>query len=137
MPYGLRLLTRLFITFAILFPIFALVFLLAYALGNHSINGVQVSYSEFWQRMNLLTLFGSGVYSAILSYGFLHASPWSRPLCLLPVVVSSILAVIHRYSALTIYNYLNFICFMAILTLYLYFRQTVRDYYAKTDNPVV
>jgi predicted membrane-bound spermidine synthase len=136
MPHGLSVLTNVFLLFAFLSPAFTLVCLLAYVLGNHSISGVQVSYSEFWRRMHLLTFFGLGIYSAVLAFGFLHATRWSRPLLLLPFVCSPILGVIHRSSTFTLYNYVSALFTIILFAWYLFFRQTVRDYYAKTQNPV-
>jgi succinate dehydrogenase hydrophobic anchor subunit len=137
MPRGLSVLTNVFLLFAFLLPAFTLLCLLAYALGTHSVNGVQLSYSEFWRHMRLFTFFGFGIYFAVLAFGLLHATRWSRPLLLLPWVVGPILAVIHHHAKLTLYNYLSGLFSTALLVWYLYFRQTVRDYYAKTHKPVV
>jgi hypothetical protein len=135
MPRGLSLLTNLFLLFAFIFPAFSLICLLSYALGNHSINGVQLSFGDFWRRMQLLIPFGVGIYSALIAYGFLRATRWSRPLFVLPCVASLVLGVIH-YTTLTLYGCLSSLVGVALPVWYLFFRHTVRDYYARAQQPV-
>ncbi len=139
MPYGLRVVSKVLLIFAFVFPIFTLILLLAH--GQHShfvINGKQVTYEEFLHRGGFLQFFLIGIYSAILVYGFLHASRWSRPLCFLPFAISLFLAVFHSSQAplaTALYGYLSLICSAALLSWYLFYRQTVRDYYARTQKP--
>ncbi|MGA2281564.1 MAG: hypothetical protein ABSG80_14820 [Verrucomicrobiota bacterium] len=137
MPRGLSVLTNAFLLFAVLFPVVTLLLLVAHGHDSYFvINGTQVTYDEFWRRGGFWTFLLVGIYCAVLVYGFLHASRWSRPLFLLPCVVGPILAVIYHHTTLTLYNYLSGLFGTALLVWYLYFRQTVRDYYAKTHKPV-
>lgn len=134
MPYGLRVVSRVLITFAFIFPTTTLIMLLAHGKYSHFvINGKQVSYEEFVQRGGFLFLFIIGIYSIILVYGLLRASSWSRPLCFLPFVVSLILAIFHGQPPLSVAlrYYLSLACGISILVWYLFYRRTVTDYYAK------
>ena len=136
MPYGLRVLTKVLLIFAFIFPIVTVISLLSH--GSHFyfvISGKQVTYDEFLRRGGFLTFFLIGIYCAILVFGFLRASGWSRPLLLLPPVASPIFAVIYHH-VVPFYNYLISLFGIALLVWYLFFRQTVRDYYARTHEPV-
>ena len=140
MPYGLRVVSRVLLIFAFFFPIFTV--LLVLPLGRHahySINGTPVTYDEFLRRGHFLPFFLIGIYSGILAYGLIRASRWSRPCCFLPIAVSFIMAFIHHQPplAVALYDYLSLILTVALLAWYLFFRQTVRDYYAKVQEPVV
>ena len=138
MPRGLSVLANVLLLFAVLFPVLTVLMLVLHGYSSHFVmNGKQVSYEEFWQRGGFLTFFLIGIYCAVVVYGLLRASRWSRPLLLLPWVAGPILAVIHHHTTLTLYNYLSGLFSAALLVWYLYFRQTVRDYYAKTHKPVV
>jgi hypothetical protein len=137
MPRGLSVLTNVLLLFAVLFPLLTLLLLVAHGRDSHFvINGTQVTYDDFGRRGGFLTFFLIGVYCAVLVYGFLHASCWSRPLLLLPFIVSPILTFIRYHGTLAPYNYLISFLAIALLVWYLFFRQTVRDYYAKIDEPL-
>jgi surface polysaccharide O-acyltransferase-like enzyme len=142
MPRGLSVLTNVLLLFAVLFPVITLLILVG--AHNHDarfiIDGRQATYDEFWRRngyLSYLPFFIIGIYSGILAYGFLHASRWSRPLLVLPFIVSFVLDVIYHHATLAFYRYLSPLLFITLLVWYLFFRQTVGDYYAKTHKPVV
>ncbi|HEY1788381.1 MAG TPA: hypothetical protein VGJ73_09515 [Verrucomicrobiae bacterium] len=139
MPYGLRLISNLSLLFTFIVPAIVVITLLAH--GQYSrfeINGRQVTYEQFWQGGGFLAAFLFGIYCALLAYGLLRASRWSRPLCLLPPVVFSILILFHRQPspAVALYNCLGLACEAALLVWYLFYRRTVRDYYASAREPM-
>jgi hypothetical protein len=125
-------LTKVLLTFAVLFPV---VSLLAHGRDSYFIiNGDHVSYDEFRRRGGFLALFLIGVCCAVLAYGLLHASRWSRPLLLLPAVASLVLVVIRHHTApLPLYNYLSSLPAIILLAWYLFYRQTVKNYYINTN----
>jgi hypothetical protein len=138
MPFGLRIVSKVLLVFAFVFPIFTLLLVLPYGRGIHySVNGASVTYDEFLRRGHFIPFVFIGIYSGILACGFIRAARWSRPLCFLPFAVSFILAFIHHQPPLTVavYDYLSLSLLVALLAWYLFFRQTVRDYYAKTQAP--
>jgi hypothetical protein len=135
MPRGLSVLTRVFLVFAIIIPV--IILLTVAAQGRYSyfvLNGRQVSYQEFWRDGGLLTFLIIAIYSAILVYGFLHASRWSRPLLLLPFIALPIWGM-FRHATFSLYGALSSVFTIAILVWYLFFRRTVRDYYRRADEP--
>jgi hypothetical protein len=104
--------------------------------SHYVINGTQVTRDEFLIRGGFLTMFCIGVYCGVAAYGLLHASRWSRPLLLLPPVAGPILAVIRHSTTMTVYNYMSSVIIIALWVWYLFFRQTVKDYFAKKTNPI-
>ncbi|HEY1716846.1 MAG TPA: hypothetical protein VGH42_00965 [Verrucomicrobiae bacterium] len=93
MPYGLRVVSKVLLTFAFVFPIFTLLLILPHGSNAHySINGTPVTYDEFLKRGHFSVFFLIGIYSGILVYGFICASRWSRPFCFFPFAVSLIMA---------------------------------------------
>jgi hypothetical protein len=137
MPRGLWLLTNLLMLFAFLWPVIALLLLILPAPhSGYAINGEQVTRNEFLICGGFLTMFCIGVYCGVTAYGLLHASRWSRPLLLLPPVVGPVLAVIRHSTTMTAYNYLSSVIIIALGVWYLFFRQTVRDYFAAKNQPI-
>src|SRR5450432_3693227 len=118
MPYGLRVVSRVLLTFAFVFPIFTLLLVLPLGRGVHySINGTPVTYDEFLRRSHFLSFFLVGICSGILAYGFIRASRWSRPVCFLPFVVSFITAFIYHKPSLAaaLYDCLSLVLTVALL----------------------
>ena len=139
MPYGLRVVSKILLTFAFVFPIFTLLLVLPHGRDAHySINGTPVTYDEFLRRGHFLPFFFIGIYSGILAFGFIRASRWSRPFCFLPLVVSFIMALAHHQPsfAVALYDYSSLVLSVALFVWYLFFRQSVRDYYSRTQAPV-
>jgi hypothetical protein len=133
MPYGLRVASRVHLGFAFGFPIMALLFMLPHGQNAHYlINGTPVTYDEFLRHVPFRLFFLFGIYSGILTYGLIRATNWSRPLCFLPFAISFILALIYRQPplAVALCNSLSPVLIMAFLAWYLFYRQSVRDYYA-------
>jgi hypothetical protein len=117
--------------FAFLLPVFTLLLLILPAPDSgYAINGAQVTRDEYLIRSGFLTMFCTGVYCGVVAYGLLYASRWSRPLLLLPPVVNLAFAVIRHHATATFYDYLSSVIIIALLIWYLFFRQTVRDYFA-------
>jgi len=135
MPNGLRVVSKVLLTFAFVFPIFTLLLVMPHGRDAHySINGTPVTYDEFLRHGHFVPFFLIGIYSGILAYGFIRASRWSRPFCFLPFIVSFITAIIYHPPplAVVLYNCVSLVLTAAILGWYLFFRQSVRDYYDKT-----
>jgi hypothetical protein len=84
-----------------------------------------IVYQDFLHYLALFIF--TCVYSVAVVYGFLHASRWSRPVILLSYAIPPF----FRHE-MTVSGYLSWILTAGILAWYLYFWQTVRDYYAKT-----
>jgi hypothetical protein len=130
MPRGLVVFTRVFFLFAVLLPIFVVFILLSHGQGSRfTINGSPASYDEFRRQGGIVWFFIFSIYSAVNVYGLIHASRWSRPLLLLPVVSLSILAFIH-HATFSAADWLSQVLTIGLMVWYLFFRQTVRDYYA-------
>ena len=139
MPYGLRVVSKVLLTFAFVIPAITLILLFAHGQNSHFvIDGKQVTYEEFLHRGGFFQFFLIGIYSAILAYGFLSAARWSRPLCFLPFVVSFILAFTHQPPPLVIAicDYSSLVMSVALFVWYLFYRRSVRDYYSKIQAPV-
>jgi hypothetical protein len=137
MPRGLSLLTNLLMLFAFLFPVLTILTLTLPVSNSHFvINGAQVTRDEFLRRDGFLPFLCVGVYCGVAAYGLLHASRWSRPLLLLPPVAGSVLAVIRHSTTMTVYNCMSSVIIIALGVWYLFFRQTVRDYFAAKNQPV-
>jgi surface polysaccharide O-acyltransferase-like enzyme len=133
MPYGLRVVSRVFIAFAILFPVITILSILPYGQNAHySINGTSVTYNEFLKRGTFLPFFLIGIYSGILACGLIRVSRWSRPLCLLPFIVAFISCFFQKQPSLAVAaaDYLIQVLMITLLTWYLFFRQPVKDYFA-------
>ena len=138
MPRALAVLASVLLLFAVLFPVGTVLLLVLHGYDSHFVmNGKQVPYDEFWRRGGFLTSFIIGIYCAALVYGLLRASRWSRLLLVFPFIVSFVLDVIYNHATLAFYRYLSPLLFITLLVWYLFFRQTVRDYYARTHKPVV
>jgi hypothetical protein len=140
MPYGLRVLSKVLLVFAFVLPILAVILLLTH--GAHFqffINGKQVTYDEFMRQRGFFHLFLFGIFCAILVYGFLHASRWSRPMCFLPLAVQFILSLFHPQPPLSVAlrNYLILICEVTLLAWYLFYRGTVKNYYSRMQGASV
>lgn len=138
MPYGLRVVSRVLLGFALVIPPTAVITLLTHGQFSHFvINDKQVSYDEFLRRGGFLVVFFIWIFSAVLAFGFLRAASWSRPLCFFPFVVMFVMVIWRRQTTLSaaLYDFLVLGCEVAILVWYLFFRQTVKDYYGKTQQP--
>ena len=133
MPYGLRVLTKVLLLFAFVFPVIAIISILMHGGSTYySIGDKQVTYDEFTRKSGFLQSFLTGIYCATLVYGFVHATRWSRPLCFLPFTMSFIYGLFHPQPPPSpTLNYVMLICQVTLLAWYLYYRQTVKDYYAK------
>jgi len=135
MPYGLRIVSRVLLIFAFVFPIFTLLLVLPHGRDVHySINGTPVTYDEFLRRGHFVPFFLIGIYSGILAYGFIRASRWSRPICFLPFFMLFITGIIYHQPplAVALYDCLILVLQVTLLGWYLFYRQSVRDYYVKT-----
>lgn len=136
MPYGLRVLSRVHLWFAFLFPASTLILLLMHGPNSpfsFSVGGKHVTYEEFLRSGGFLWFFLFGIYSGVLAFGFLRATRWSRPLCFLPTFVWLFATILHpkRLFSIAVYHYLIFACEVGLLVWYLFFRRTVRDYFAR------
>src|SRR5215472_3886454 len=130
MPYGLRVVSRVLLGFAILIPIMTVLSMLSGNHGHYSINGKSVSYDEFFHRGGFVMCFLIGIYCAVLVYGFLCAHRWSRLLCFLPLAISLALALIHPPPSpgLALYTWVSLSLAVAFLVWYLFFHQPVKNY---------
>ena len=72
----------------------------------------------------------------VFVYGFLRATWWSRPLVILYLTGASISAIVQHYATYSFLNYLGLVFGIGIFLWILFFRRDVREYYAKTYDPV-
>jgi hypothetical protein len=72
MPIGLRVATTMSLLSIMFLPIAFLPF------GEHQIDGIHVSFAEFWQRGGGPVFAGIGLIGVLLSYGFIRARRWIR-----------------------------------------------------------
>lgn len=123
MPYGLRNITCLCLVFTLFLPAAFLPF------GEHSIDGVQVSFTEFWERGGGPLVAGIGVTCGVLAYGFIRARRWVRPLAVLPGFLLAVIVLLFErpFNAEVIAAVLFFGC---LPMWYLYRRRPVRDYFS-------
>ncbi len=131
MPRGLAMFTKVFLVFAFLFPPIFLLVLLSYPLGNHTIKGVPVfTFGEFWQRMepSLALGFAVGVTRWWLKIRAGLVAHHFRTCVLFGFVI--------HHATSTAPNYLFSLLSLAFFVWYLFFRQTVKDYYARAREPV-
>ena len=112
MPFGIRLFSGL----CVFAPIFAFDF---YFRGDSE---APVSLSKV-----LLIALGS----AVLVYGFLLATRWSRPLLMLYLALGSIWAIFQHHATYSLLDYLGLLATDGFILWILYFRRDVRDYYAR------
>lgn len=120
MPYGLRSVTRVCLLFTVFLPLSLLPF------GDHFIGGHRVSFGEFWIRGGGVFFFSLGVFFALIAYGFLHATRWSRLLCILPPLVYGVYFAFNRNVLVGVFQAL---VFEFIIVWYLFWKSTVKDYY--------
>ena len=127
MPKGLRLATSLCLIFAFFLPLAFLPF------GEHSVDGVRVSFAQFWRRGGGPAFVGVGVISVLFAYGFLRARRWIRPL----VVIFGwglVVWIIIGEQRLSFDVAMAFLMFGCLPTWYLYFRHPVREYFGVVDE---
>ena len=133
MPYWLRIVSRVFLTFAFVFPVFAL---LIAVFGKSNLAGKEVSQNNFFDALLILLM---GIFFGVLVYGFVHATRWVRPLCFLLVLTPYLDALADHLSLIHIRMlfYLNSAAWLALVTWYLYFYQPVKDYFALSQKPAI
>jgi len=73
---------------------------------------------------------------AVFVCGFLRATWWSRPLVMLYLMGASILAIFQNHAIHSFWNYLGMVFGIGFFVWILFFRRDVRDYYARTHNPM-
>lgn len=117
MPYGLRLLTG----FCVFEPILALGF---YVRDDPQ---VHVGLSE----VSLIA-----ICCAVFVYGFMQAARWSRPLVMLCLVGTLILAIFQNHAGYSLADSLGRLFAIGLIAWVLYFRHDVRDYYAGAHKTV-
>jgi len=142
MPRGLAVFTKVFLIFAAIFPVLTLLLTLLPLLDHghyihYTMNGTEVTYDEFARRSGFVWFVLVGFFCGVTAYGLLHASRWSRPLVVLPVATSPVFAVwvvIQHHRPLSPAPFFISFFTLALVIWYLYFRQTVRDYFAGTHE---
>jgi hypothetical protein len=123
MPMGLRFLTFICFGFALFLPLSLLPF-------GGSINGQEVSFTEFWRRGGGPTFFIIGILFPITGYGFLRARNWSRYLF---AGFNVALAVFSVFGSLPVFSSLPDavieLVLVAAITYYLFCWPAVRNYF--------
>lgn len=125
MPYGLRVATALSLIFTLFLPAAFIPF------GRHSVNGVDVSFAEFWRRGGGIVFVCIGVISILFAYGFIRARRWIRPVVVALGLGLVILTVVDRLR----FSEDMFVVFLLCGCLpvwYLYFSRSVREYFGVT-----
>ena len=120
MPLGLRMLTLMALLFTLIAP--------AAFLPGGKINDIRVSYSEWWRSGGGPVFLAVGITFAFVAYGFLRATRWSRPLCLLAVASPSIVAL---FQFPDVSDSIFLLVIVSLIALYLFRRRTVRFYYER------
>lgn len=124
MPGFLRMITAICLGFSLFLPVSLL------PMGEHEINGVKVTFVEFWQRGGGPALAGVGMLSGVLAYGFIRARRWVRfiPVGLGWSLVVAVIVVERELAEMVTALFL----FGIIPTWYFYFRRSVRRYFGVT-----
>lgn len=106
------------------------VFAPIFALGFYFRGGPQV-------HVGLPRILAIAIFCAVLIYGLLQATKWSRPLVLLLFAASTIQAIVQHHGTYSFAEYLALLAGNGFFVWMLYFRGDVRDYYARARKPVV
>ena len=122
MPRGLRLATGLCLIFTLFIPSAFLPF------GEHWVNGVHVSFSEFWRQGGGPAFVGVGVISMLFAYGFIRARRWIRPVAVI-FGWGLVIWIITSDRRLSFDVAIPFFMFGCLPTWYLYYRRSVREYF--------
>jgi hypothetical protein len=134
MPRGLEILTKLSILYAVIVLVFPILMFLSPGPGAQFGSNGPPNFEEFKQPGGILWLFILDIFAVANVYGLLHASRWSRPLILSCFVLLPIIGAVH-HAAFSIPNCVYLVLTAGVLVWYLYFRQTVEDYYAGIYKP--
>ncbi|MCX6924446.1 MAG: hypothetical protein NT154_14710 [Verrucomicrobia bacterium] len=127
MPKGLRTATGLSLLMTLFLPAAFL------PVGEHFVNGDRVSFTEFWHRGGGIAFATIGLLSLVLSYGFIMARGWARPLALVTgwaVVFTTWVG----WQGFTLEVALGLLFFGCLPTWYFYFRQPVREYFGASHE---
>jgi hypothetical protein len=134
MPRGLAILTKLSILYAVVVFVFPILMFLSPGPGAQFGGNSPPSFEEFKQRGDILWFCILDIFAVANVYGLLRATRWSRPLILSCFVLLPIIGAV-RQTAFSIPNCVYLVLIAGVLVWYLYFRQTVEDYYAGTYKP--
>ncbi len=132
MPRMLKLLT-VFCFAGVLFAVGA-----ATPGGNFTINGRAVTYSEFWRSGAGPLFVLIGVILPITGYAFVKRKSWGRFLFAgLLVAINIATMVMDEFMTAELVSPSDFVwslASMALLVWYLFFKQSVKDYFTKRDR---
>ncbi|MEQ1802450.1 MAG: hypothetical protein ABL989_11040 [Gammaproteobacteria bacterium] len=122
MPTGLALITLGCLAFSVFAPVSLL------PVGTYRIDGVPVSFADFWRRGGGPLEFSLGVVCGSLAYGFIRARRWSRPLFVLAMALLALPGALSgpaQTEALV-----TGICLSGLAYWYVFHRRTVRQYFS-------
>lgn len=120
MPVGLRMIMRgcfigvLFIPLALL------------PTGGHWINGEAISFTEFWHRGGGLMFLVAGTLLPLIGHGIATRKSWSRYAFLGFLIITLVFSI----TAQPLWDDLISLLFLPLIVWYLFWRHSVRDYFA-------
>jgi hypothetical protein len=94
--------------------------------GGHSINGVQVTFEEFWRRGGGPIFFLAGILFPLSGLGFVRAQNWSRYLF---SVLQFAFPVCTLFFGRFDWDTLFAVVWAAFVAYYLFRRPSVREYF--------
>jgi hypothetical protein len=123
MPKALRWLAIMCFAFGLFLPL-ALV-----PAGGHYINGVAVTFAEFWRRGGGPVFFVAGIVFPLIGYGFIRARNWSRYLYVGIHVAWGI-----SFLSGSPIDALVVLAWATLTGYYLFWRRNVREYFGVVDD---
>ena len=129
MPRILRWLTRLCFGFGLFLPMS----LIPLPFGFYRINGVEVTFAEFWRQGGGPTFFAIGAASLIVAYGFVRARNWSR--YIFAGLQHAFWIITPLFTGFS-FEMLFSLAWAAFVTYYLFFRPEVRAYFTHEDAEI-
>jgi hypothetical protein len=125
MPKILRWLTWMCFAFCLFVPLSLI------PAGGHYINGVQVTFEEFWRRSGGPTFFLAGVLFPLCGYGFVRAQNWFRYVF---AALQFALPVGTLFFGGVDWDILLGVVWAALITYYLFWRPNVREYFRANES---
>jgi len=99
--------------------------------GGNYINGVQVTFEEFWRRGGGPTFFFAGILFPLCGYGFVRAWNWSRYLF---IALQFALPASAFFFGILGWDTLFGVVWAALITYYLFWRPNVREYFGVDES---
>jgi len=103
----------------------------------HSVNGVQVSFAEFWRQGGGPVFVGIGLVSILIAYGFIRKQRWARPIAVAigwAMMALNIIGIIENCTLTpnaVVQLALSFLFGGCLPIWYLYFRHMVKEYFGE------